>query len=158
MQNDDDVDVYLNGEKVYSCNCWTAKPQYFIPTDAVKSKLKKGKNVLALHCVNTTGGMARCGRLSMEPKPSENAVTIGTTQAAIGEHECHADDLPFACGGINLAVTFTSPLLINDIDIMARPVSYISFKLQSNDGAEHNARSCILALPQILRPMLGCRR
>ena len=71
----------------------------------------------------------------MEPKPSENAVNYRYRTTAIGEHECHADDLP-----INLAVTFTSPLLINDIDIMARPVSYISFKLQSNDGAEHNAQ------------------
>ncbi len=140
VQNDDDVDVYLNGEKVYSCNCWTAKPQYFILTDAVKSKLKKGKNVLALHCVNTTGGAWLDAGLSMEPKPSENAVTIGTAQQQSVNMNATQTIYQFACGGINLAVTFTSPLLINDIDIMARPVSYISFKLQSNDGAEHNAQ------------------
>ena len=43
----------------------------------------------------------------------------------------------FGCGGVDLSLTFTSPLLLQDIDLLSRPVSYISFRLRSNDGASH---------------------
>ncbi len=46
----------------------------------------------------------------------------------------------FSCGAIDLTITFTSPLLINNLDILCRPVSYISFKMKSNDGASHNVQ------------------
>lgn len=43
----------------------------------------------------------------------------------------------FACGGVDLSLTFTSPLLMNDISLLSHPVSYISFRVQSNDGGKH---------------------
>lgn len=46
----------------------------------------------------------------------------------------------FACGGLDLTVTFTSPLLLNDLAVMSRPVSYLSFRMRSNDGQQHTAR------------------
>jgi Domain of unknown function (DUF4965)/Domain of unknown function (DUF1793)/Domain of unknown function (DUF5127)/Domain of unknown function (DUF4964) len=46
----------------------------------------------------------------------------------------------FECGGVNLKVTFTSPLLLNDLAVLSRPVSYVSFRIQSNDGAQHRAQ------------------
>jgi len=46
----------------------------------------------------------------------------------------------FACGGIDLSLTFTSPLLLQDIDLLSRPVSYISFRLRCNDGAAHTTQ------------------
>jgi hypothetical protein len=46
----------------------------------------------------------------------------------------------FECGGVNLKVTFTSPLLLNDLALLSRPVSYVSFRMQSNDGATHTAQ------------------
>ena len=45
-----------------------------------------------------------------------------------------------SCGSIDLTVAFTSPLLINNLDILSRPVSYISFKTKSNDGAGHHVQ------------------
>src|SRR5215468_4032340 len=43
LRNDDDVEVYINGEKVYSCkDCWLGKYVYYPISDSVKSKLKKG--------------------------------------------------------------------------------------------------------------------
>jgi hypothetical protein len=46
----------------------------------------------------------------------------------------------FACGDVDLTLTFTSPLLLNDLTLLSRPVTYISFRLRSNDGAAHTAQ------------------
>ena len=43
----------------------------------------------------------------------------------------------FACGPVELTATFTSPLLISDLDLLSRPVSYIDFAIHSGDGAAH---------------------
>jgi len=46
----------------------------------------------------------------------------------------------FTCGKADVTLTFTSPLLMNDLSLLSRPVSYISFKVRSNDNASHDAR------------------
>ncbi|HEV3411683.1 MAG TPA: DUF4965 domain-containing protein [Puia sp.] len=46
----------------------------------------------------------------------------------------------FACGGVDLTLTFTSPLLLTDLSLLSRPVSYVSFRLRSNDGATHSTQ------------------
>jgi hypothetical protein len=43
----------------------------------------------------------------------------------------------FKCGPVDLAVVFTSPLLLDDLDIASRPVSYITFEARANDGKPH---------------------
>ena len=46
----------------------------------------------------------------------------------------------FQCGGLNLKLNFTSPLLLTDLTLLSRPVTYVSFRMQSNDGATHTAQ------------------
>lgn len=46
----------------------------------------------------------------------------------------------FTCGNVNLQLTFTSPLLMSDLDLLARPVSYIGFQMKSLDGKQHHAQ------------------
>jgi hypothetical protein len=64
----------------------------------------------------------------------------------------------FACGGVDLTVTFTSPLLLTDLSLLSRPVSYVSFRLRSNDGAKHTTQvefdvAGILAANTIEQPL-----
>jgi hypothetical protein len=56
LHHDDDVEVYLNGTLVYQSKGFLVeyKP-YALGADAVKA-LKKGTNVVAVHCHQTTGG------------------------------------------------------------------------------------------------------
>ncbi|MEK3883034.1 DUF4965 domain-containing protein [Paenibacillus sp. PL2-23] len=43
----------------------------------------------------------------------------------------------FQEAGIELTLSFTTPLLMDDLDILSRPASYVSFRLQSIDGITH---------------------
>jgi hypothetical protein len=43
----------------------------------------------------------------------------------------------FRAGPVTLKVTFTSPLLADDLETLSRPASYIDFAAESNDGKKH---------------------
>jgi glutaminase A-like protein/uncharacterized protein DUF5127/uncharacterized protein DUF4964 len=45
----------------------------------------------------------------------------------------------FTCGGVDLTLIFTSPLLLDDLALLSRPVSYVTFRMRSNDGKKHTA-------------------
>jgi hypothetical protein len=44
----------------------------------------------------------------------------------------------FTTGGVDLELNFLSPLLLNDLQLLSRPVSYITTKVKANDGKNHN--------------------
>lgn len=44
----------------------------------------------------------------------------------------------FACGPVDLKLTFTAPLLLDRLDLVSRPVNYISYNVVSNDGKKHD--------------------
>ncbi|MEO8406463.1 MAG: DUF4965 domain-containing protein [Chitinophagaceae bacterium] len=136
LWHDDNVEVYLNGELVYQKEGWTSKFIYLPIKEGIKNKLKKGKNILAIHVLNTSGGAWLDAGIVEEPKTIASAavktavqknVTINATQTIY----------QFTCGKADLTLTFTSPLLINDLDLLSRPVSYINAKVKSNDQATH---------------------
>ncbi len=70
-----------------------------------------------MHVVNTGGGArADAGFLDKQkvstehliPEAEQTSLVMNATQTVYG----------FRCGKINLEVTFTSPLLMNDLDLM----------------------------------------
>lgn len=138
LNHDDNIEVYLNGEKVYSCECWNHKAENIPVEDAIRDKLVAGKNVLAIHCANTAGGAFLDAGLLNEPLSHRSAVRKAVQKSV--------EVLPtqtvyhFACGPADLALTFTSPLLIKDLSILSRPVSYISFRVSATDGGSHTAK------------------
>jgi hypothetical protein len=139
INHDDNAEVYINGEKVYSLTGWLNKFHYIPLADAVKSKLVKGKNVLAIHVENTAGGAMLDAGISDEVKDQpgtevklavQKSVTVKATQTIY----------EFACGKANLTLTFTSPLLPDNLDLLSRPVTYITAKVQAVDAAKHNVQ------------------
>ncbi len=136
LQHDDDVEVYLNGESIYATKGYTGKFIYLPVSEAMKGKIIKGKNLLAIHVTNNVGGAWLDAGIVEEPKPVkgqliktavQNKVTLNATQTAY----------QFTCGKVDLDLTFTSPLLIDELDILPRPVSYINASIKSTDGAIH---------------------
>ncbi len=138
LHHDDNVEVYLNGEKVYSYVGWTSDFKLIQLKDKFKNKLKRGENVLAIHCANTAGGSwLDAGLLDEVKAPQSDVLLAKQTKVEVNATQTIYD---FECVGVDLEVTFTSPLLMNNLDIFSRPVSYISYKIKSNDGKNHNVK------------------
>jgi len=53
----------------------------------------------------------------------------------------------FTCGKVNLKLTFSAPLFLDNLDLLSRPVNYISYNLTSNDGKAHNVELYFEAAP-----------
>jgi len=49
--------------------------------------------------------------------------------------------------GIRLDVSFLSPLLPNDLDLMSRPISYVTMTVAATDGASHRVQLLFTASP-----------
>lgn len=43
----------------------------------------------------------------------------------------------FAAAGVGITLTFMTPVLPSDLDVMSRPVTYVTWTVQSKDGKEH---------------------
>lgn len=140
LQHDDDVEVYINGELAYSCvDCVVSKNKNYPISQAIKSKLKKGKNVIAMHCWNRRGASWIDAGIVNEPvkKIGDNSTDAKQTKVEV---KATQTVYQFDCGGLTVDITFTSPLIMNDLDLLSRPVSYISFKARSNDGKSHDTQ------------------
>ncbi|MGN6618810.1 MAG: glutaminase domain-containing protein [Ilyomonas sp.] len=138
LNHDDNIEVYLNGEEIYQHKGWVHKYNY-IPLDDVKQKLKKGKNVLAIHIENTAGGAFLDAGLVNEAVQKSDAMVTEAVQKNVTLNATQTN-YDFTCGPVDATLTFTSPLLIQDLDLLARPVSYITYSVKSNDGNTHNVQ------------------
>jgi len=139
INHDDNVEVYLNGERVYGNIGWTSDFQLIPLRENIKTKLKVGDNVLAIHCANTAGGAWLDAGLvdQVKDKPENNVKTAVQTAVNVSATQTH---YKFRCGKADLLVTFTSPLLMNDMEVFTRPVSYITYKVRSNDNKRHDIK------------------
>ncbi|MDP4292680.1 MAG: DUF5127 domain-containing protein, partial [Bacteroidota bacterium] len=144
--HDDVYEMYVNGVQIVKTG-YDWKNNIRIPLSPVARKaLVKGKNIIAAHCHNTTGGgyvdFGLFNRVSkknyMETTAEQKSVTVMPTQTFY----------TFACGKVQLKVVFTSPLLTDNLNIMSRPVSYITYDVASLDGKEHNVQVYFEASPE----------
>ncbi len=135
LRHDDDVEVYINGDLVYSCNnCYLSGLKDYPVADEIKKRLKKGMNMLALHCINPAGDAwldAGLGKQKADKKINpavQQSVEITATQTKY----------VFLCGAVKLELNFLSPLLIQDVEMVSRPVSYLTFNITTTDNHGHD--------------------
>jgi hypothetical protein len=139
LQHDDNVEVYLNGALVYETKGWTGKYIYLPLSAEIKNAIKNGKNVLAIHVANTAGGAKLDVGLVAEQAPLKE-VTVKTADQTSVTLNATQTIYAFTCGKTDLVLSFTSPLLASDLNLLSRPVTYINAKLKSNDGAPHEVQ------------------
>jgi len=135
LKYDDNIKVYLNGEKIYEAGCCSSNKEMILSKEII-NKIQIGRNTLAVYCENTGGpGIIDAGLYNLLPdepvlQATQTSVNISATQTTY----------QFTCGGINLTVKFLSPLLANNLDVYSRPISYISFTTKANDGKPHDVK------------------
>ena len=54
----------------------------------------------------------------------------------------------FYCGPVQLDLKFTSPLVLNDLDLLSSPVNYISYEVRSLDKHAHDVQIYFSATPR----------
>ena len=145
--HDDVFELYLNGEKLVATDySWNDDVTIELSASA-KARLRKGTNIIAAHCHNTTGGAYVDFGLFRENKQLSNF-----KEAAIQKS---VDVLPtqtyytFTCGPVELDLVFTAPLLMEDLDLISTPINYISYRVRSLDKKQHDVQVYIETTPQL---------
>jgi len=145
--HDDVFELYLNGEELVNTgNTWNNDVCLQL-TEAAKKKLRKGKNVIAIHCHNTTGGAYVDFGFYKEKKQNadfkkeaiQKSVSVLPTQTYY----------TFTCGPVELDVVFTAPQLIDDLDLLSTPINYISYQVRSTDKKAHNVQFYLETTPEL---------
>ncbi len=139
LRHDDNIVAYLNGDKITDINGWQHSFKYIPITDNIIEKLKNKGNILAIHIKNTAGGQWLDAGLVTEAKRDED-VHIQPARQTNVKITANQTQYTFDCEGTTVNVNFTSPLLIKDLDIYSRPVSYISVSVKANDDTTHKAQ------------------
>ncbi|MDF7818350.1 DUF4965 domain-containing protein [Runella sp. MFBS21] len=133
VSHDDDVVIYLNGTKILSKTCCAGEYIHLPLSPEGQKALRKGRNVLAVHCISQVGeSLIDVGLVS--PLPPSNITTALQQSVEVTATQTTYD---FTAGPVALKVNFLSPLLLDDLEIVARPVSYVTFEARSTDGKPH---------------------
>ena len=129
-KHDDVFELYVNGTRVVSTGETWDVSGTSLRID--RSLLRQGKNVIACHCHNTSGGAyVDMGLyLSVLQEATQKSCTVTATSSYY----------TFQCGGIDLDVVFTTPQVMSDLVLFSTPITYISYQATPNDGQEHDVR------------------
>ena len=146
FSHDDVCEIYLDGQRIASTGeTWLQGEKRQIPA-SVKNSLQPGKHILAGHCHNTTGGSyfdfgiyANAKEGADAQMARQNNVNVTATNSFYN----------FTCGPVDLDLVFTSPLLIDDPDVLSTPINFISYQVTSTDGAEHDVKVYIATTAQM---------
>lgn len=131
--HDDEVTIYLNGIRIQTKSGYLNEYVYLPLSKMGQKALRPGKNVLAVHCISPyAGSFIDVGIVN----PVVSAVMTPATQTNV-KVSATQTDYTFRAGPVKLTVNFLSPLLLDELDVVARPVTYLTFVAQSTDGKPH---------------------
>lgn len=144
--HDDDVIIYINGIKVVDTGNACKKHQLVKLSDDVKATLKKGENVIAAYCHNrASNALLDFGLLSEQD--DTRFFTQTATQKSV-EVQAMTTAYQFTCGPVDLDLAFIAPMFMDNLDLLSRPVNYLSYKVTANDGQKHAVELYLEAAPQ----------
>lgn len=145
FSHDDDVEIYVNGIEVVRVYDKCQDNIFKEINDEAHRSLRKGNNVITAYCHNRGGDAYLDFGVSIEEPVQtcliqtavQKSVTVLPTQTIY----------EFTCGEVDLKLTFTAPLLMDDLDLLSRPINYISYELTSNDQQTHDVQIYLEASP-----------
>lgn len=145
FSNDDDAIFYINGIEVFNtgavCN---RNRRVRVPEEALQT-LEKGEILLAAQCTNPQGfGLIDFGLVVPKEQPAYFAQTAEQRSVDVQATQTH---YAFTCGGVDLELSFSAPLFLEDLSLVSRPVNYLTYRIASNDGQPHELELYLEAAP-----------
>jgi hypothetical protein len=133
--NDDEAEFYLNGVKISDPACCNKNAQLKLSAEVVAA-LKEGENTIAAYCHNSVANglldfgilAAKKASVRFEQTAEQKSVDVQATQTHYA----------FICGAVDLELTFTAPLFMDNLNLLSRPVNYLTYSIKSNDGKAHD--------------------
>lgn len=146
FSNDDDAVFYINGVKIHGTGTTCNKNKVVKLPDEALAVLKQGDNIIAAECINPVGNGLLDFGLQI-PKHLETVFgnTAVQTSADVQPMQTH---YAFTCGDVDLKVTFTAPLFMEDLKLLSRPVNYLTYSVAARDGKEHEVEVYFEASPR----------
>ncbi len=143
--HDDVFTLYINGIEVVKTD-YSWNKNVIVPlSDEVVKSLKKGNNVISVHCENREGGaLVDFGLYKEEDVATYLSTTAKQTSADVQPTQTR---YTFECGNVELNLSFIAPLLMDDLNLISRPVNYISYDVNSLDGQSHDVQIYFEATP-----------
>ena len=98
--------------------------------------LVEGENVIEAYGANPIGralldfGLVVCHK-TVQRWPRTARQLLADVQATTTHYR-------FQCGPVELDVDFTAPLLLDKLDLVSRPVNYLSYTVRARDGKKHD--------------------
>lgn len=147
FSHDDVFDLYINGVKIAATGETWRQGESVKLNDEQKKALKEGKNVIAAHCHNTTGGSYI--DFGLYKNILENKADIKQARQNSVDVMATGSYYNFTCGPVNLDLVFTAPMLIDDLDLISTPINYISYQVKSTDGKKHDVQFYLATSAQL---------
>ncbi len=144
--HDDDYDIYLNGVKLTGGGGWGLGFKHKL-TPEQKKLLKPGKNLLAAHVHNGSGGAyldmglykEKTGTVNFDNTAVQKSCTVMATSTYY----------TMACGPVELDLVFTAPQVYDDLDLLSTPVNYISYRVRALDKKKHDVQLYLETTPEM---------
>lgn len=143
--HDDDAIIYINGIEVVNTGNACKKNVLVKLSDEVLATLKKGENVIAGWCHDRMGLALFDFGLVME-KDNKELLKNTAIQKSV-DVQATQTHYVFTCGEVDLKLTFTAPLFMEDLKLLSRPVNYITYEISANDGKSHEVDLYVEASP-----------
>jgi hypothetical protein len=134
IQNDN-YELFINGQRIAKASGVSADYRLTPTNKKASDVLRKGKNVIAFHSQNFAGpGFVDVGLIEERLLNYKAATQTGHRMTAT------QSEFTFTAAGVELTVTFMAPLLMNNLDVLSRPVQYLTYRVRSTDGKPHDVQ------------------
>ena len=147
FSHDDVFELYINGKKVVDTGETRKMGEVLHLDGKLKGLLKPGRNIIAAHCHNTSGGAYVDFGVSKNIKKG-NTEIVDAVQKRV-DVMATSTYYTFACGPVELDLVFTAPMLIDDLDLLSMPINYVSYQVRSVDRKQHDVQFYLSATPEM---------